>query len=80
MFSLDFLSLSYNFSACCHVDKIYGLVEGIRFLDKYKNRKTGFSKAVKEMASVMKNTQSQVRRTRQNNRAIDEMLQPYLSF
>lgn len=36
-------------SACVTLEKLYTLDEGIRFLHKYKDRKTGFVKAVKDL-------------------------------
>lgn len=45
---------SMYFSACLPLEKIYTLDEGIGFLEKYKNRKNGFVKAVKDMAAALK--------------------------
>lgn len=61
-------------SACCHVDKIFDLTEGMAFLEKYKNRKSGFVKAVKEMTVVMNLTQSEIPNTRRNKNIVDKLM------
>lgn len=38
----------------CSFNKIFDLEEGVRFLDKYVNKHKAFTKAVKEMAFIMR--------------------------
>lgn len=67
--------LKYCFSACCSIEKIFNLKEGLCFLEKYKNRKTGFVKAVKEMTAVL----LQIKRGKKIKEA-DETLEKYKVF
>lgn len=71
---IEFELIFYNASARCHINKIFNLAEGVRFLN---NRKIEVMKAVNEMAVAMKYMAGG---TRQKSKTIDEILQPYLSY
>ncbi|XP_031639986.1 uncharacterized protein LOC116351971 [Contarinia nasturtii] len=63
-----------NEIACLPLEKIFSLEEGLNFLDKYKSRKTGFVKAVKEMAIALKDIK------RQHKSKVDDVLKIYIAY
>lgn len=65
------------YSACLPLDKVYTLEEGIRFLDKYKDRKTGFVKAVREMAVALEEIGNQ---RKNKNKVLWDVLQIYKNY
>lgn len=63
------------FSACCSIEKVFNLNEGLRFLEMYKNRKTGFVKAVKEMSLSLLNS-----KTKKNNEYAADLVEKYTKY
>lgn len=74
------IDLNFQFiSACCHIEKVFNLTEGVPFLHKYKDRKTGFVKAVKEMAATMGMMKEKKIRT-STMKTMDKIVQIYKSY
>lgn len=74
---ISYVFLIQFYSACLPLIKIYTLNEGVRFLEKYKHRKSGFVKAVKEMAVALTEVAN---KRKYKNKVLCDVLQIYKNY